>query len=347
MNASLCAEVQRHQGCLSSRKCLTGRRRHPPDKDDDPFILRGQFVADEAKTLSSKAARRMGDKTQVLTNPRNPHTRRRSTHVMEVIACSVVVSDLLGLNTELVRAIAVGHDIGHVPFGHQGELWMAEAMGRKGRFCHEIMGVVLAQKIERCGEGLNLTHETLEGMLCHSGDFARDGMTQEAWVVRYLDKAAYIFADWNDIVKRTCFPVPQEVTDAINYFGRNQRERVSTMMAGLIVESAACGKVRFEDSEMALKFKRLRKLMYDIYVRITEQNPGATLGPVLEWLAGTGIANPFVMLALMTDRDVESLADQRMKNFTHLKETAIGELLPQLQKQTITLDDLCDPDLDW
>src|SRR5262245_7801204 len=113
MDASFIAEVQRHLGCLSNLKRNASRRRHPPEKDDDPFVLPDQFVGDQAKIMSSKSHRLMPHKTQVLTKPRNPMIRTRNTHVNEVVACATVTSDILGLNTELVRAIAIGHDIGH------------------------------------------------------------------------------------------------------------------------------------------------------------------------------------------------------------------------------------------
>ena len=144
------------RGCLSSLKTTESRRRRVPEEDEDPLTVANRFVSDEAKLLSSKAYRVLGDKTQVFTFPKTPLIRTRKTHVMEVAACSAITSELLGLNTDLVRAAAIGHDIGHVPFGHQGEAWMAKAMGRPG-FCHEIMGPVIAQKVERKGTGLNLT----------------------------------------------------------------------------------------------------------------------------------------------------------------------------------------------
>src|SRR3990167_654868 len=176
------------RGCLSSLKTTESRRRRVPEEDEDPLTVANRFVSDEAKLLSSKAYRVLGDKTQVFTFPKTPLIRTRKTHVMEVAACSAITSELLGLNTDLVRAAAWGHDIGHVPFGHQGESWMAKAMGQP-EFCHEAMGVIVAQKIERRGRGLNLCHETLECMYRHSGNTAKDGMPAEAWILRYMDKA--------------------------------------------------------------------------------------------------------------------------------------------------------------
>lgn len=344
MRPDLPARVKALRGCLSDLKTTKGRRLHPPDEDDDPFEVSDPFVGDEAKIMSSKAFRTMKYKTQVLTNPQNPMIRSRHTHVMEVVAVSVITADLLGLNTSLARAIALGHDIGHVPYGHQGEIFMAKAMGKK-EFCHERMGPIIAQKIERHGRGLNLTFETLEGMMCHSGKTVREGMTPEAWVVRYADKFAYIFADYNDVVQRMKFHVRPELRDLMDEFGPNQRLRTSTAMGELVIESAECGKVSFEHSECAKNFARLRELMYEVYVRVTEQNPAPALEPVLDFLRATKLGDPFLLLALMTDRDVTFLAREPMKNVTHLECTALRELIPNLEE--IGHVDLCNPCLDW
>src|SRR3989344_5548040 len=241
-----------HRGCLSSLKTTKSRRLHKPEKDEDPLDVTNFFVSDEAKLLSSKVFRVLSDKTQVFTLPRSPLIRTRKTHVLEVAAVSVVASELLGLNTDLVRAAAIGHDIGHVPFGHQGEAWMAKAMGRP-EFCHEIMGPIISQKIERKGIGLNLTWHTLEAMMCHSGNTARPTMSQEAWVLRYIDKFTYIFHDINDIIIRMKYPVSQELLNLADFFGKTQRERTTTAIAGLVIESEKYKRVSFEHSELGQK----------------------------------------------------------------------------------------------
>ena len=115
-------------GCLAHLKCKKGRRRILTDLDD-VLPISDLFASDTSKLYSSKAWRRMGDKTQVFTSPNTALVRTRATHVAEVIACSIIASEALGLNTSLVIAAAVGHDIGHVPLGHQGEKWIANQMG--------------------------------------------------------------------------------------------------------------------------------------------------------------------------------------------------------------------------
>jgi dGTPase len=335
-------EADSLRDCLSSLKTTTSRRRCPTD--EDPLRVHNPFVSDEAKLLSSKTFRTLRDKTQVFTFPKNPLIRSRQAHVMEVVASSVITSDLLGLNTDLIRAGAIGHDIGHVPLGHQGEAWMAKAMDCP-QFCHEVMGVIIAQKIERKGQGLNLTWHTLEAMMCHSGNMARPNMSQEAWVLRYTDKITYLFHDVNDIVVRMRYPVKPELRLLIDWFGDNQRERVTTAIAGLVVESAGLGRVSFEQSDLGQKFQRLRTLMYEVYQRVTQQDVEGTMRPVLDFLKMINIGDPFLLLALMTDKDVAALAAEPMKDMQAFDRTAVSEIAPYLEE--IGPIDLCDPDLDW
>jgi hypothetical protein len=247
----------------------------------------------------------------------------------------VIATEILGLNTDLVRSGSIGHDIGHVPFGHRGEEWMAKAMGP-----------VICQKIERKGKGLNLTWHTLDAMLRHSGTMARPEMSQEAWVLRFTDKMAYLFADLNDILMRMEYPASHALLDLAATFGKTQRERSISAIAGLVIESAECGRVSFEKSDLGQRFKQLRKLMYEeVYPRVTQQDVGPYMEPVLEMLTTLKIGDPFLILALMTDKDVRSLVNAPMRDMQAFHRTAVNEIVPYLHE--IGTVDLCDPDLDW
>ncbi len=326
------------RGCLSHLETIQGRRREQGTESGDGF------TTDEIAILESKVWRKLGDKTQVFTMPSSPLIRTRQDHVHEVIAASIQAAEMLGLNTRLVRAAALGHDIGHVPFGHQGEAWMAREM--KKPFCHEVMGPIIAQKIERRGHGLNLTHETLEAMMRHSGNLVREGMSAEAWTLRYMDKVAYLFADINDIGYRIRYPLSNEIMSIANDFGDNQRRRKRTAIAALVIESAELGKVSFEESELGRKFKRLRELMLEVYPRVTQQNVGETMEPVLEFLVNLNLCkNPFMLLALMTDSEAIKIASSNMRDMGLFNQTSLGEIVPYLWE--IGDVDLCDPCLDW
>lgn len=340
---SLTEEANRLRGCLSDQKTTTSRRRHPPSPDE-PLIIGCPFLSDEAKIESSKSWRTLQYRTQVFTNPKNQMVRTRLTHTMGVVADSIIAADMFGLNINLVRAGAMGHDTGHVPLGHAGEIWMAQQMG-KNEFCHEILGPIRMQLIERRGRGVNLTFEVLEAMLRHSGNLAVQGMSPEAWLLRHTDKVEYLFHDWNDIAVRMEYPMPIELRKIVEAFGKNQRQRVSTAIAAIVVESAEMGRVSFEESEPAQLFKRLRTMMYDIYPRVVQQKVDDILGPVLDFLSTLGLGDPFLLLALMTDRDVELLRENNMRSLEDLKDTSIFEMIKYLDD--IGPIDLCNPDLDW
>jgi len=285
----------------------------------------------------------MGGKNQVASSPLTPYIRDRATHVAEVMAHATRIAEHLGLNTHLSLSIAAGHDIGHVPFGHQGEHYLAKKMDRS--FTHEVMGVVVAQHIERRGEGLNLTHETLDGMYRHSGNNASSDMTPEAWVVRYADKIAYLFADYNDF-RRLRWKCSSELDDIMDWFGRNQRDRTFRTMVALCEESSTVGKVSFSASEPARMFDTMRKLMYEEYSYVVEQDVGRILDPIYDFLERSALVPPWIGIALLTDSEVCQLAcDRRMLNSKTIMDTGLGEIIETYP--TLASVDVLDLDLDW
>jgi dGTPase len=285
----------------------------------------------------------MSGKNQVASSPLTPYIRDRSTHVAEVMAHSGRIAEHLGLNAHLSLAIAAGHDIGHVPLGHQGEHYLVGRMGKP--FSHEVMGVVVAQHIERRGEGLNLTHETLDGMYRHSGSNASPTMTPEAWVVRYSDKIAYLFADFNDF-RRLRWKCSTELVEAMDWFGRNQRDRTFRTMVALCEESTATGKVSFDSSEPAKKFDALRKLMYREYARVAEQNAARILDPIYDFLERSSLVPPHIGIALLTDSEVRHLVGSTgMLNSKSIMDTGLGEIIETYPG--LASVDVLSLDLDW
>jgi hypothetical protein len=222
---------------------------------------------------------------------------------------------------------------------------MAQAIGRP-EFCHEAMGVIIAQSIERRGNGLNLTWHVLDAMYRHSGNTARPEMSPEAWVLRHCDKFAYIFHDLNDIADRMHYPLRNELWTLANKFGVTQRERTQTVIAGLVIESAELGRVSFEESELARDFAKLRGLMYEIYPQVTQQNVGEILGPVVSFLRRLNVCDPWWLLAMMTDHDIEVVADEYMKDVRVFNRTSVAEILPWF-RVVASRTSTCDPDLDW
>jgi dGTPase len=330
------------KNALSSLKTISGRRKNSIrfHDVDDPFIR------DETALLASKALRRLACKTQVASYTGHAHIRNRLAHTMEVVHVAVRIASWLGLNVNLTRAIALGHDIGHVPLGHQGEQYLSSRLGKK--FTHEVMGVVVAQHVERRGNGLNLSYEVLDGMYRHSGKNASSSMTPEAWVVRYADKISYLFADFNDF-HRLHWPINNKLKGAMSWFGNTQRERTFTACVALQLESAEKNFVHFEESEAASRFTELRSLMYKEYVRVVEQDPGHVLGPLYDFLERCDIAPPHLVIALMTDDDVRRLCHHNtgMLNVRDIMTTGAGEIIRSFTEGKIGTINCFQTDLGW
>jgi dGTP triphosphohydrolase len=287
----------------------------------------------------------MVGKNQVASLPDTPHIRDRMTHVLEVMAISGRMADHLGLNVFLAQAIAAGHDIGHVPFGHQGEAYLAERLQKK--FTHEVMGVVIAQHLERRGIGLNCTFDTLDGMMRHSGKNVSETMTPEAWIVRFADKIAYLFADYNDF-ERLCWRCSKELDELMRWFGPNQRSRTTRVWAELYRESVSKGRVSFSESETAKNFEKLRTLMYAEYVRVVEQNVARILDPVYDFLDRSKLIPPWLGIALLTDREVCDLTERpHMLNSREIMRTGLGEIIETTDRDLLFNIDPTNPDLNW
>lgn len=204
------------------------------DREEESFPLRSVYYSDRIRINYSKAMRRMSEKTQVFPKSRvSCHLRDRMVHTIEVVGAGGIIADILGLNVDLAEAIGFGHDIGHVPFGHAGEHFLAKGSGLP--FTHEKMGVVVARHIERNGEGMNMTEPVLEGMLRHSGVNVREGMSQEAWDCYHADKIAYLTADPNDLA-RMGIEIGHSARLLLDEFGSDHREREATLIAELCLE---------------------------------------------------------------------------------------------------------------
>src|SRR5437773_1353651 len=216
-----------------------GRR----DRPDEPSPTRMSFAVDRDRIIHSKAFRRTKHKTQVFLAPVGDHYRTRLTHILEVNQIGRAIARSLRLNEDLVEAMALGHDIGHTPFGHVGEELLARFL--PDGFRHNQQSVRIAERIEKNGKGLNLTHEVRDGILKHSSP--TDGgleetawgvpETPEGWVVRLADKIAYLHHDIDDAMRAGIIgetDLPKAVRDAL---GNDRAERLDTMVYDVIVHS--------------------------------------------------------------------------------------------------------------
>ena len=178
-------------------KAADTRGRELPEAPDD---IRTDFQRDRDRIIHCRAFRRLKHKTQVFLIPHSDHYRTRLTHTLEVSQISRTVARALGLNEDLTEAIALGHDLGHTPFGHDGERALNEIM--PGGFSHNMQGKRVVQVIEKDGRGLNLTAEVIDGIQGHStSGGASLPFTREGMVVRLCDKIAYINHDIEDAIR--------------------------------------------------------------------------------------------------------------------------------------------------
>ena len=222
---------------LASLSAETKGRMKPEEKCD----IRTDYQRDRDRVIHSKSFRRMKHKTQVFLAPTDDHYRTRLTHVIEVAQIARTISKALMLNEDLTEAIALGHDLGHTPFGHAGEAMLNEIF--PGGFKHVIHSLRVVDILEKGGEGLNLTYEVRDGISKHSkGMGAIDNPkyrpeTMEGQVVRISDLVAYANHDLDDAIRSgiiTIEDVPKKCTNAL---GKTNSERINRMVTDIIFET--------------------------------------------------------------------------------------------------------------
>lgn len=241
-----------------------GRTRHI-----DPDPVRTAYQVDRDRILHSKSFRRLGQKTQVFLAPEGDHYRTRLTHTLEVSQIARTISRALGLNEDLTEAVALGHDLGHTPFGHAGESVLARL--RPGGFHHALQSLRVVEVLEREGEGLNLTAEVREGIVHHSkgkGAIAADFGTLEAQVVRIADLVAYLNHDLDDALRAEVVTMKEVPPEILSRFGRGHGERIAAIVSDVIANSYLGGLKRIspgvEVNELLLVFRDfLYERVYD------------------------------------------------------------------------------------
>ena len=205
-----------------------GRDREEPECD-----IRPVFQRDRDRILHCKSFRRLKHKTQVFLSPQGDHYRTRLTHALEVSQNARTIAKALSLNESLVEAIALGHDLGHTPFGHAGEGMLNELCN--GGFRHNEQSVRIVEKLEKEGKGLNLTWEVRDGILNHQISLMPS--TLEGKIVRLSDKIAYINHDIDDAIRGGILrekDIPKKYTDVL---GTSVKGRLNTLVHNVIINS--------------------------------------------------------------------------------------------------------------
>ena len=234
----------------------TRGRLHPEEaKIED---VRTCYQRDIDKIVHSKAFRRLMHKTQVFLQPEGDHYRTRMTHTLEVSRIAGTITRALGLNEDLAEAIAMGHDLGHTPFGHAGEVALTKCLGKP--FRHNEQSLRVVDYLEMDGEGLNLTYETRMGILGHTGD--RIPETLEGRIVRHSDQIAYVNHDIDDAIRAgilTNGDIPRAISDIL---GNTHSQRINSLVCDAIRTSTEAGEICLSD-KVYQALQDLRAFMFE------------------------------------------------------------------------------------
>ena len=223
-------------------KCSAGRARFEP-----PDGVRNEFQRDRDRIIHAKAFRRLMHKTQVFISPDGDHYRTRLTHTLEMMQVARTIARSLGLNEDLTEAIALGHDLGHTPFGHTGEEALSHALAAYGRsFRHNEHSLRVVDKLERGGEGLNLTFEVRDGIRNHTGE--DHPSTREGEIVRIADRIAYVNHDVDDALRAGIIDREDLPQRPLSVLGEKMSVRIDTLVRDMISDSQKKGEISMSET---------------------------------------------------------------------------------------------------
>lgn len=226
---------------------------------ETPCKYRTEFQRDRDRIIHSKAFRRLMHKTQVFLSPEGDHYRTRLTHTLEVSQVARTIARNLGLNEDLTEAIAMGHDLGHTPFGHNGEEVLNAI--HPGGFRHNEQSLRVAEVLESTPSrrGMNLTFEVRDGILNHTGSLP--AATLEGQIVKISDRIAYINHDIDDAVRSGVITLEDLPETSMEMFGRGHRERIDNMVTNVITYSDGKNSISM-DEEHGKELLALRSFMF-------------------------------------------------------------------------------------
>lgn len=248
--------------------------------------FRTEYQRDRDRIIHSKAFRRLKHKTQVFLSPESDHYRTRLTHTLEVSQIARTVARAMRLNEDLTEAIALGHDLGHTPFGHAGERALANLCD--GGFTHFEQSVRVCEKLEKAGKGLNLTAEVLDGILHHTRD--EWAQTVEGKVVRVCDRVAYINHDIDDAVRAGVLSEEELPREVVEVLGHSKSARINSLVKSIIKNSDT-------DIKMDADTERCYDMLHTFLFSAVYSNPKAKseetkVGDIVEGLFTYIIKNP-------------------------------------------------------
>ncbi|HID06540.1 MAG TPA: deoxyguanosinetriphosphate triphosphohydrolase [Armatimonadetes bacterium] len=255
----------------AAKAALSRGRGRPEDK----CPIRTDFQRDRDRIIHSKAFRRLMHKTQVFIAPRGDHYRTRMTHALEVAQIGRTICRALRLNEDLAEAIALGHDLGHPPFGHAGEQ-VLDRVYRKydsnARFCHWEQSLRVVDILEKDGEGLNLTWEVRDGIVHHSKGMADleaddescadEPATLEGKVIRIADRIAYVNHDLDDALRAGILTIEDIPTSIRRTLGEHHAQRITTLVSDIVSNGVSDGEVCMSP-HILRAFNDLKDFLYE------------------------------------------------------------------------------------
>lgn len=285
-------------------------------REEQPCEMRTDFQRDRDRIIYCKAFRRLKNKTQVFFSPEGDHYITRLTHTLDVAQIARSLARALALNEDLAEATALGHDLGHTPFGHSGER-ILNKLAPCG-FKHNVQSVRVVDVLEKDGMGLNLTWEVRDGILNHqkSGSPA----TLEGRCVRIADKVAYINHDLDDAVRAGVLKpsdVPNDITDVL---GKSSKERINTAITSVWRESygkysVAMGK-EVEQASEALRAFMFERVYLTEYARGEEEKAERMLSCMYEYFMKNADKLPEMFVKLLNSCPVEQVVCDYISSMT-------------------------------
>ena len=249
--------LEREKNTLSPYAFLTANTRGR-DLPCEPSEMRTEYQRDRDRIIHSQSFRRLMHKTQVFLAPTGDHYRTRLTHTLEVSQIARIIARALRLNEDLTEAAALGHDLGHTPFGHSGEDAMREVFSPD--FAHYKQSLRVVEKLERGGQGLNLTWEVRDGILNHTGKHMAS--TLEGVIIKYADRIAYINHDIDDACRAGILSAEDIPKDLRELLGETHSERINTMVSSVILASTDRNEICMSP-EIQEATDRLRDFMFE------------------------------------------------------------------------------------
>ena len=249
--------LERERESLSVYACLTSDSRGR-ENPYDICEIRTEFQRDRDRIIHSQSFRRLMNKTQVFLAPAGDHYRTRMTHTLEVAQIARIIARALRLNEDLTEAAALGHDIGHTPFGHAGEFAMQKCYDPS--FTHYKQSLRVVERLENNGEGLNLTFEVRDGIVNHTGK--NMASTLEGVIVKYADRIAYINHDIDDACRAGILSVQDIPKGLRDILGESHSERINTMVSSIIKASTDKPVIAMEP-EVQAAMDTLREFLFE------------------------------------------------------------------------------------